>query len=225
MKGQLIDIISKLAIIAYFFPVAIVLFKRLWFHRSFLLFAIYWLVAGIINILLLTPGIDPEVLSTIRAGYNMADIPFILAIFYFTTASPRIRHFTKFVWFGLVIIQTINAFINGVNYQSLKYILGLGVFLVIAIVIWEIIGYLRKMEHTPKEKAMLFIYAALLFEYGTYVIVYIFDYYITGSDNTDNLLIYYISSFIALLIACCGYLIRQSRYRISGFGYRIRNKY
>lgn len=225
MKGQLIDIISILAIMAYFLPVVIVLVKRLWFHRSFLLFAIYWLVAGIVNILLLVPGMNADVLRTIRAGYNMLDIPFILAIFYLTTSSAKIKYFTKFVWIGFVIIEAVNAFINGVNYQAIKYVLGLGVFLVIAIVTSEIIGYLRKIEHSAKEKAMIFIYAGLLFEYGTYVIIYIFDYYITSSNNTDNLLIYYISSFIALLIACCGYLIRQSRYRITGFGYRMRERY
>ena len=220
VKGILFDIISLFAIVAYFLPLLIVLFKRLWHHRSFVLFALYWLVAGVVNVLVLIPELNPEFLRTLKAGYNMLDIPFILTIFYFTTSSDRIRHFVKFVLIGFIIIELINAYIKGINYQAIKYVLGLGVFLVLTIVVWEIVWYLRKMVHSAKEKAMIFIYSALLFEYGTYIIIYIFDYFITGSDNTDNLLIYYLSSFIAIVIACCGFLIRQNRYKVSGMRYR-----
>jgi hypothetical protein len=63
--------------------------------------------------------------------------------------------------------------------------------------------------HSGRERGLLFIYAALLFEYGTYIIIYIFDYYLEHISSTmDNYLVYYVSSLIALVIATCGYLTK-----------------
>ncbi|HUR12764.1 MAG TPA: hypothetical protein VM012_15415 [Flavitalea sp.] len=214
MKGQIFTIISLLAVMAYFVPLLIVLVKRLWGITAFILFALYWLIGGIVNVVDHIPGVDIAFRATLGAFYNMIDIPIILAIFYFTSGSDRIRQFAKYTCLSFLLIEMVNAYFKGVNYEAIKYVLGLGVLLVLIIVIWEIIFYLKKMEHTAKEKAMMCIYSALLFEYGTYIIIYIFDYYIKGSDANDNLLIYYISSLIAIVIASYGLMIRQ---RKSGF--------
>jgi len=102
----------------------------------------------------------------------------------------------------------VNAVINGIRYDAMKYMLAVGLGLVIMTIIWEITRYLKKIEHSTYEKAMLFIHASLLFAYGTFIIIYIFDYYVTTTNKTDNYLIYYISSLIAIGIAICGYLSR-----------------
>lgn len=218
MKGQFFNIVSILALIAYFVPLFIVLWKKLWKITPFLLFALYWMVAGLINLVDLIPGIELAFRQTLGALYNMIDIPLILGIFYFTSTSGKIRQFSKYACITFILIESINAYFKGINYEAIKYVLGIGVLLVLGIVLWEIALYLRKMEHTAREKAMIFIYSALLFEYGTYIIIYIFEYFIKGSDTIDNLLIYYISSLIAIIIACCGFIIKQK-------GAGIRNYY
>ena len=58
---------------------------------------------------------------------------------------------------------------------------------------------------------MLFIYTALLFEYGSYIVVYIFDYFIVPEDLADKLLVYYISTLIAVMIACFGFLTKKKK--------------
>ena len=211
MKDQLFDIISVLAVIAYFIPITIVLINRLWKHRPFLLFASYWSLAGIVNLFDFIPGTTPGFRNTIGALYNMIDIPFMLFIFYFTSFSQKIRQFAKYSAISFILVEAINAYYNGISFQAIKYVVGIGVLLVLCVIISEIIYYLRKMEHSPLEKALLFIYSALLFEYGTYVIIYIFEYYITGSSVIDNLLIYYISSLVAIIIACFGFIIKQKK--------------
>jgi hypothetical protein len=53
------------------------------------------------------------------------------------------------------------------------------------------------------------IYAALFFEYGTFVVIYIFDYFLPGTSTTaDNFLVYYLSSLVALPVAICGFLTK-----------------
>ena len=211
MKDQLFDIVSVLAVIAYFLPMTIVLINRLWKHTPFLLFASYWALCGLVNLLDFIPGISLEFRNTLGVVYNMIDIPLMLCIFHFTSSTEWVRQFSKYACISFILIESINAYYNGINYQAIKYVVGIGVVIVLFIIISEIIFYLRKMEHTPLEKALLFIYSALLFEYGTYVIIYIFEYFIHGSSAMDNLLIYYISSLVAIIIACFGFIIKQKK--------------
>ena len=53
----------------------------------------------------------------------------------------------------------------------------------------------------------MFIYAALLFEYATFIVIYIFDYILISEDRKDSFLIYYVSSLVAILIASCGFIL------------------
>ena len=54
----------------------------------------------------------------------------------------------------------------------------------------------------------MLIDAALLFQYGTYVIIYIFDYFwVNASNETDNFILYYISSIVSLVVGSIAYLV------------------
>ena len=208
MKNLIYEIVSVAAIVAYFVPLAIVLLKKLWHVTPFLLFALYWGAGGIVNVVHLM-GFSNRTLEIITVLYNAIDMPVVMAIVYKTTASPAIRKFSGFAVAGLLGIEIVNLFLRGLNYEALKYSLAIGLLLVLTLIVWEIILYLQKIVHTGREKGLLFIYAALLFEYGTYIIIYIFDYYLEHISSTmDNYLVYYISSFIALVIATCGYLTK-----------------
>ncbi len=189
----------------YFVPMLIVLMKKLWKVKPFLLFAIYWLSNGLINIILLIPGIGKTTAELITVIYNMLDMPIVLSIFYFTTTSSTVKKFTRIALPLFILAELVNAVVLGVNSDALKYPLALGLIMII----WEITLFLQKVVHTSREKAVLLIYAALLFEYGTYIVIYIFDYYLTKISSTeDNYVFYYISSVIALIIAIAGFLTK-----------------
>jgi len=96
---------------------------------------------------------------------------------------------------------------SGVNYDSQKYALGAGVAMVLCIVTMEIIRYMQKVEHTTRQNAKMFIYAGVLFEYATFIVIYIFDYILINEDRQDSYLIYYLSTLVAILIASCGFLM------------------
>ena len=102
--------------------------------------------------------------------------------------------------------------VKGWNYDAAKYVLAAGLLMVLYAVVWEISRYMHKLEHTRHEKAMVFIHVSFLFAYGTFIIIYIFDYYIkVGVSSMDNFIIYYISSLIAIIIASIGYLAKGSK--------------
>jgi hypothetical protein len=105
------------------------------------------------------------------------------------------------------ITEIISILIHGINYNALKYPLGAGIAVVLFIVSMEIIRYMQKVEHSNRQNAKMFIYAAVLFEYSTFILIYIFDYFVDVTDKKDSFLIYYISTLGAILIASCGYLL------------------
>lgn len=215
MKNQFYQIISVIAIVSYFFPLSLVVIKKLWREKPFVLFAAYWGLNGIVSLMDKIPGMDKALLEKITVVYNMLDIPIVLGLLYIATASPHIKKFTRIVAPSFLLLQIINFMILGWNYNSAKYTLALGLLLILTCLIWEISIFMHKLEHTDHENAMIFIHVSLLFAYGTFIVIYIFDYYITVSgSNIDNFLIYYISSLVAIIIASIGYLAKKTSRKI-----------
>jgi hypothetical protein len=200
-------LISIAAVASYFVPILIVLMKKAWRDQFFLLFAVYWCVGGTINVFDVVPGVSKHLLHNITIFYNMLDIPFMLGILYFTTTYNFIRKTAGAGIALLLLVQVISIIKGGISYDSQKYALGVGVALVLCIVAMEIIRYMQKIEHSTRQNAKMFVYAALLFEYATFIVIYIFDYILISEDRTDSFIIYYISTLVAILIASCGFLL------------------
>jgi hypothetical protein len=192
-----------------FVPTLIVLLKKLWQVTPFSLYAFYWLLTGILNMLFLTDGINKHFLEFITVAYNALDFPIMTWFLYLSTQSKRLRRFIQFGLSAFIIFELVCLVMGGMHYDSLKYVLGVGVILVMIIVIWQIVLYLQQMEYPAKEKALLLINASLLFYYGTYIVVYIFDYFaVQVADNDDKFLIYYISIIISVAISSFALLIK-----------------
>lgn len=187
----------------------------MWKEKPFVLFAVYWMLNGIVSLMDRIPGISQQALEKITIVYNMLDIPIVLLLLFIATSSPTIKKFTRIASPVFLIVQVINFMILGWSYESAKYTIAIGLFLILSCVVWEISRYMQKLEHTDHENAMIFIYVSLLFAYGTFIVIYIFDYYVkTLGSSMDNFLIYYISSLVAIAIACAGFIAKKSSRKI-----------
>lgn len=208
MKNIIYQIVSILAVGLYFVPMLIVLGKKLWSVLPFRLFALYWLVCALANLIEFIP-LPLHVMELYTVIYNLLDIPLILTVFYFSTSSAAVKKFTMIVAPALLATGLVNCIIRGFTTDALDYLLGGELVIVLGVIIWEIILKLQQIKLTGQAKGMLLIYAALLFEYGTFVVIYIFDYLLPGtSTSSDNFLVYYLSSLVALPVAICGFLIK-----------------
>lgn len=208
MKSIIYQIVSILAVALYFVPILIVLGKKLWPAVPFRLFAMYWLVAAIVNLVEFIP-LSAYAMELYTVIYNLLDIPLVLAVFYFSTTDTAVKKFTKIVAPALLLTGLVNCIIRGFTTDALEYVLGGELLIVLGVIIWEIILKLQKIKLTGHAKGLLLICAALFFEYGTFVVIYIFDYLLPGtSTSSDNFLVYYLSSLVALPVAICGFLIK-----------------
>ncbi|MBO9565978.1 MAG: hypothetical protein J7621_24590 [Niastella sp.] len=192
-----------------FVPAVIVMLKKLWQASPFQYFAIYWIINGLVNTMFLFDKINKQFVEVTSVIYNALDIPMMVGIIYLSAFSLALRKFIR-VGMGIFILFEIFCLIRGgLKYDSLKYVLGIGLLFIMTIIIWQISLYLQQVVHATREKALLLIHGALLFQYGTYIVVYIFDYFLQNvADGVDKFLIYYISTIISIGIGSSGLLLK-----------------
>lgn len=192
-----------------FVPALIVMLKKLWQATPFQFFAGYWMINGLVYTILQIKGINKQVIEAVIVTYNVLDIPMMVSVVYFAAFSEKLKQFIRIALSLYIVFEIICLVQGGFRYESLKYALGLGLLFILTIIIWQISLYLQQVTHVAREKALLLIHGGLLFQYGTYIVVYIFDYFIVGvADNVDKFLIYYISTIIAIGIGSSGLLIK-----------------
>jgi hypothetical protein len=192
-----------------FVPAVIVMLKKLWQASPFQYFAIYWIINGLVNIMFLFDKINKQFVEVTSVIYNALDIPMMVGIIYLSAFSLALKKFIR-IGMGIFILFEIFCLIRGgLKYDSLKYVLGVGLLFIMTIIIWQISLYLQQVVHATREKALLLIHGALLFQYGTYIVVYIFDYFLQNvADGVDKFLIYYISTIISIGIGSSGLLLK-----------------
>lgn len=209
MKPVLVQILSLIALFAFFLPLVVVLAKKLTKDRFFMSFAIYWTLAGVAELFDRLPYFSRELKSVVNVVYNMLDTPMVLGIMFFTTTSVAMKRYASLAMIFYLSLEIMGVVYKGLSYDALKYPLGVGLLLVIVALAWEVIEYMKKVEHSSRETARLLICAAVLFEYASFIVIYIFDYLMPERnqlDRTDIYLVYYLSALIGTFIALTGFV-------------------
>jgi hypothetical protein len=137
----------------------------------------------------------------------------MLFLIYQIAAPEKFRTFMKAGIAIYFVFQFYFLFKLGIQYDAIKYTMGLGLVLVIGSVLWMLVNYLKRPDLQNREKAYLMILASILFDYGTFVVIYIFDYFMSDSNapNKDNLLLYYASSIVGMIITIAGLLLISNK--------------
>jgi hypothetical protein len=202
----LYSVIANLSIIACCVPFVLLWRKKLLYIKAYLFIAIYWLLNALIN---LPNWFGQEnnyaLQSQLTLLYNFADAPLMLFVFYFSFTGAKRR--TALITLGFFIsFEIATVMFLGYNNKSLTVITGADTVIAICFCVLGIIGYLKKMEHTPRENAMVFAYAGLLFSYGIFIIIYLFSYLEikAGTDAQDNFFLYYLSLLLASMLTSYG---------------------
>jgi hypothetical protein len=200
-------IISNLAIFLCFVPIFLIWAKKLKNEKAYLFIAIYWLANGLMNL----PGWiglagNKLLLHHITLVYNLLDAPLLLLVFLNSTTGNN-KKIVRYTLFAFLFFELIMIIWKGYNLTSSTVIIGVGTFLAITLSIMGVIEYVQKIEHTPFENTMVFVYASFLFAYGIFIIIYFFSYLTiaTKTENIDNFIIYYISLFLSTFLTCFGF--------------------
>jgi hypothetical protein len=223
INSILFDVVSNLAIILCFIPFLFLGLKKMRQVNTYWVIGIYWLFNGLVNLptsgLIQSAG-GQSMLQGINHFYTVTETPMVLLAFAFASAG---RWRKQLIWMILAFVaaESVLLAVRGYNTATCGLITGAGLVLVLSYSVAGLWQYLKKMEHSRFEDSMVFVYAALLFGYGSFLIIYIFAHYRTGPagvtyNETDSFLLYYISLLLSASVTCTGlgsYGLRRKRAR------------
>lgn len=189
--------------------------------NTYWVIGIYWLFNGLINLpalgLVQSAG-GRSILQRINYCYTFTETPMVLLAFAFAN-SGRLRKQLMLVLLGFITGESMLIFFRGYNFTTCAAITGAGLLLVLAYCIAGLWQYLKKMEHSRFENSMVYVYAALLFGYGSFLIIYVFANFRSGGavyNETDSFLLYYISLLLSASVTSTGlgsYGLRKKKVR------------
>ena len=113
MKEQLYKVLSIVALVAYYVPLLLVIFKKLWKDTPILMFSFYWVAGGLINLLQEISQISGPALALITVIFNLLDVPFVLLILYLNTNVQIMKKITRLLIPAYLFIEIMNGILRG----------------------------------------------------------------------------------------------------------------
>lgn len=207
------QIIAAIAAVSFFIPFVVLMVKRLLKYQAFVWFAVYWLLAGVVNLLFMNEAFTNSSLMIVTERvFNLADAPFMLFILYKTIQVETIQKSIKKMLPAFLCTVLLLTVITRLQHFAEVLMVGGGLVIILMYIIWTIVYYNKGIKHHATEYTLQFIYYALLFEYGISVVTFIFSYMIPDqSDLHDSFLIYHLSIIISVLVASYGLFIHKER--------------
>ena len=207
MNSVLYIIVSNLAIASCLVPFGMLFSRKMRLIATYRLLGLYWLLNGLIHFT------DVYFFSSMQGGqldrltnyYDVVDTPLALLVFV-SAARGRHRKLLISTIFLFVVFEILVVKWNGFDFTSGFLFIVTGVLLVIVWCITGLIMYMRKMEYTSFESSMVVIYVALLFAYGSFLIIALFVHLrgYTEGNSKDGYLLYYISILLSSIITSAG---------------------
>jgi hypothetical protein len=174
---------------------------------AYRILGVYWLLNGLIHFsdIVCFVSFRNSRLDLFMNYYNVLDTPLALLIFAYASSG---RH-KRILWLSIFLFVSYEiAVISWKGYETFSGYLftGFGVSVVIVYSIIGLVHYMRKVEYTTLENGMVFIYGALLFAYGSFLIISLFLHLRgdTPGNSRDSYLLYYISMLISAVITSLG---------------------
>jgi hypothetical protein len=203
----LFSVISNMAIGLCFVPFLFLIWKKIRQVNTYWVLGIYWLFNGLVNWpVLQTAGGSHGLISRLSWFYTLTETPLVLLAFAWA-CSGKLRKQLLWVLTGYVLGEIVLISWKGHALTTSVLIFVSGTLLILGYSISGLVQYVKRMEHTRFENSMVYVYAALLFAYGSGGIIYIFAHYnLNGNSNndTDSFLLYYISLLLSAIVTSTG---------------------
>jgi hypothetical protein len=200
------------SIVSFFFPVAVIISYRLYQHRSlaallinYALTAIYLLISE--NII----SASDSFATVFWMIINYLDVPLMLTALLFFCPVKQKQNRVHLVTLAFVVYEIVITCIHGFTTQSIIYIMGPGMIVVLGYSFYLFGRQIRFTIIHGKNAGRTLMLASILFFYGCYGLVYYFFYIEKTKDTNDAMLLYFIGSFIACMLMGAGLLMMRRR--------------
>jgi len=196
--------LSDLTVVLCFVPLVLMWWKKLAHTRAYLFIVIYWIANAVEN-LPYCLGMQSQTQLRFILMYNLLDTPMALLIFYFSSQGKK-KQAAMYLFLFFLVLEPLLVMFMGHNLNSSTYIIGAGGVVVLFFSFSGLAAYFNKIEHTPFERAMGFLYAGFILDYGLSIVTIYFSYVNRLHESYDaNLFLYYLSLILAIILTSVGF--------------------
>jgi hypothetical protein len=199
-------------ICALFLPVTIIIYYKLYRHRSLAALMVYYLLTALHN--LMAQGYIPaseNFTRTFGVVTNYLDVPLMLTGLLFFCPIKKNQKVVSTITIAFVSYELLVAVFLGLTPLSVVYIMGPGLVLVL---VYSFILFLRQIKFTimhNKNTGRAIMLASILFAYACYLFVYYFFYIQRTPYINDAYLLYFITCFVAAILMAVGLIMTRKR--------------
>lgn len=201
------------SILCFGLPVLVILFFRLYRHTSLIALALYYVLTIFHCIGANTIPPVPDFTNPFDVAYTFVEIPLILtALLFFCPAGQRQRGIYRLIGFFVMYEICISLFAGSLARASV-YIMAPGLTIVVLYAAYLLVRQLKFTLGHGKNIGRVLMLGAILFSYGTYLLVY-FTYFIREQKEIAEIYsLYFLSATLASLLMSAGLFMMRFRIR------------
>lgn len=202
-----------LSSIVLFIPIILILIFKLISHRSFLALSIYYLAAGIYNLISQNALNTPAWLSRpLGIVVNLLDAPLMLLFLTFFSTSVIMKKRITLAIYIFFAFEAIVLLFDGFNVSAVRIILGPDIVIIIALSVFFFQRNVRLAITNSKSLGKAVMTSSVLLSYTIFTLVYVFYYLMkNGQYKKDAELVYYLITILSTLLMCAGIAIENKR--------------
>ncbi len=207
------SILGIISSISLFIPIIFILAFKLFTHRSFFALFIYYLIAGVYN--LITQNIiDAPVRFSRPIGIinNLLDAPLMLLFLIFFSTSPLMTKRIRRTIFIFLAFEAIILIIYGFSVRTVKIVLGPDIAIIGVVSFLFFLRNVRLAITNQKSLGKAVMTSSIFLSYSIFSLVYIFFYVVKDKQYRDDArLVYYLVTILSAILMSLGIVIENKR--------------
>lgn len=204
-------VMSIASTFAFLLPVGIILYRRLYTCPSLLILLIYFLLGCFDNVFTNYLPVAKSFSKAFGIVDNFLDIPMMLAILLFFSASKWKTQTIQITLLLFVVFEAVVILLNGFNRNSVIYIVGPGIILIIGYSLTFFVQFIKYAIRSNKMMDKTLMISGIFFYYGSNAFIYFFNYTQKANSINDIFLLYYVSCIILSILISIGLIIAAKR--------------
>jgi hypothetical protein len=215
---SLYSILGMVSAIALLVPTILILAFKLFSHRSFLALSVYYLIAGVYNLITQNAINAPLWFSRpIGISNNLLDAPLMLLFLIFFSTSAAMTKRIRIAMFIFIGFEVIMLAIFGFSIKTVKIILGPDIAIITILSFLFFLRNVRLAITNQKSLGKAVMTSSVLLSYTIFSLVYVFYYLIKNKQyREDAQLVYYLVTILSTILMSVGIIIENKRIKKLG---------
>jgi hypothetical protein len=210
---NLLSVVGIISSVSLFIPIIIIIVFGLFYNRSFLALAGYYLIVGIHNLMIQDVIVTPKPISqSFGIICNLLDAPLMLIFLIFFRISSKTTKQIFNILFVFLAFEAVILSLFGLTAKSVEIILGPDILLLLVLSFIFSLRNVRLSITNSKALGKAIMASSVFVSYAIFSLVYVFFFLLRNPHYQEGArLLYYLVTFLSALLMSVGIVIENKR--------------